>query len=181
MEPRAYLERAAAALESCVVVSASLYPLAEMIVNSRGVYLIGNGGSMAQAQHLAAELTVRFRRERAGIEAVAVGADPVYLSAMVNDYGPEGMFTRFLDSALEPGSVVIVLSTSCRSTNLEAIFDVAKQYDATTVLIGGNGGGDFAGLADLEIIVPETDTAIIQDCHSALCHALMYRVEALLC
>ncbi len=138
--------------------------------------LFGNGGSAADAQHLATELTVRYRRNRAPIAAIALTTDTSALTAIGNDLGFEQLFSRQIEALARPGDVAIAISTSGKSANVIAALKQAKAMDLVTAALSGKDGGELADLADHLLLVPSDTTARIQEMHISigqmLCGAL---------
>jgi D-sedoheptulose 7-phosphate isomerase len=136
----------------------------------------GNGGSAADAQHLATELTVRYKADRAAIAAIALTTDSSALTAAGNDLGFERIFARQIEALGRAGDVAIAISTSGKSPNIVAALKQAKAMGLVTVAFGGKGGGDMAGHADHLLMVPSATTARIQEMHitvgQILCGAL---------
>ena len=136
----------------------------------------GNGGSAADAQHLATELTVRYKADRAAIAALALTTDTSALTAAGNDLGFERVFARQIEALGKPGDVAIAISTSGTSPNVLAGLRQAKTMGLVTAALGGKGGGSLAGLADHQLVVPSGTTARIQEMHillgQMLCGAL---------
>ncbi|MEJ2435437.1 MAG: SIS domain-containing protein [Pseudolabrys sp.] len=136
----------------------------------------GNGGSAADAQHLAAELAVRYKQNRAAIAALALTTDTSVLTAAANDLGFEQVFARQIEALGRPGDVAIAISTSGRSPNILAGLKQARTKGLVTAALGGKGGGDMVGLADHLLVVPCDTTARIQEMHimlgQMLCGAL---------
>jgi len=137
---------------------------------------LGNGGSAADAQHLATELTIRYKRSRAAIAALALTTDTSALTAAGNDLGFEQVFARQIEALGKPGDVVIAISTSGKSPNVIAALKKARSMGIVTAAFGGKGGGDMAPLADHILAVPATTVARIQEMHimlgQMLCGAL---------
>ena len=139
----------------------------------------GNGGSAADAQHLATELVIRLRGgvARASWPAITLALDTSAVTAAVNDFGIEEMFARPLRGLGQPGDVLFGITTSGRSGNVLAALRVAREMWVTPVgLLGGDGGAALA-LCDAAIVVPDTDTARVQECHIALGHAILTLLE----
>lgn len=136
----------------------------------------GNGGSAADAQHLAAELTVRYKLSRSPIAAIALTTDSSAITAAANDLGFERVFARQIEALGRQGDVAIAISTSCKSPNVIAGLKQARSMKLATAALGGKGGGDMAGLADHFLVVPSDTTARIQEMHiilgQMLCGAL---------
>ncbi len=139
--------------------------------------LFGNGGSCADAQHLAAEFTGRFQRERAALPAIALSANTSDVTALGNDYGFEQVFARLVAAYGRDGDVAFGISTSGNSPNvLEAVRE-ARQRGMRTIGLTGRGGGKLAPAVDVAIVVPSDDTQRIQEAHIAVGHALCELVE----
>ena len=130
----------------------------------------GNGGSAADAQHLAAEFVGRFVRERAGLPAIALTTDSSILTAVGNDYGFDRVFARQLEALGRAGYVAIGISTSGNSPNVLEGIKAAKRERLTTIGLSGKDGGMLAKEADLTITIPSSSTARIQECHIAVGH-----------
>jgi D-sedoheptulose 7-phosphate isomerase len=141
----------------------------------------GNGGSAADAQHMAAELVGRFRRERKGLAAIALTTDTSILTAVANDYGYEQVFRRQVSALCARGDVVVGISTSGNSRNVCLALEEARQMGAYTVALTGQGGGAMVGIAEAAIAIPSTDTARIQEAHILCGHLLCDWVEARVC
>jgi D-sedoheptulose 7-phosphate isomerase len=144
--------------------------------NGGKLMLFGNGGSAGDAQHLATELTVRYKRDRAAIAALALTTDTSTLTAAGNDLGFERIFARQIEALGRPGDVAIAISTSGKSPNVIAALKQAKSMRIVTAALGGKDGGGIAGLADHLLVVPSDTTARIQEMHillgQMLCGAL---------
>ena len=136
----------------------------------------GNGGSAGDAQHLATELTIRYKKNRAAIAALALTTDTSALTAAGNDLGFEWIFARQIEALGRVGDVAIAISTSGKSPNVIAALKQARTMRLITAALGGKGGGDLAGLADHLLVVPSDTTARIQEMHimlgQMLCGAL---------
>ncbi len=137
----------------------------------------GNGGSAGDAQHLATELTIRYKADRAAIAAIALTTDSSALTAAGNDLGFDKIFARQIEALGRPGDVVIAISTSGKSRNIVAALRQAKAMKLTTAALGGKGGGGMVGLADHLLVVPSDTTARIQEMHIALGQMLCGAVE----
>lgn len=141
--------------------------------------LCGNGGSAADAQHLAAEMLVRLKPDvnREGVPALALTLDPAAITACANDYAFESYFERMTRALGRPGDVLIGLTTSGRSPNVIKALNAARQIGMTSLgLLGGTGGGALAE-CDMALVVPSSETGRIQECHLVIGHALMELVE----
>ena len=137
----------------------------------------GNGGSAADAQHLATELTVRYRKDRSPIAAIALTTDGSALTAGGNDLGFERVFARQIEALGRSGDVAIAMSTSGKSPNVIAALKQARASGLVTAALGGKGGGDMAPLADYLLAVPSLSTARIQEMHLALGQMLCGALE----
>jgi len=140
------------------------------------VILFGNGGSAADAQHIAAELVGRFRVERGALPAIALTTNTSLLTAIANDYDFERVFARQVEAIVHEGDVVVGISTSGNSQNVIAGMVAARRRGAVTVALGG-GGGRLREVADHVLAVPSRDTARIQEAHIAIGHILCHLVE----
>jgi D-sedoheptulose 7-phosphate isomerase len=140
--------------------------------------LAGNGGSAADAQHLAAEFVGRFRTERAALAAIALTTDTSLLTAVANDYGFEHVFARQVAALGQRGDVLIGISTSGNSANVLEAVRAASDKGMVTVGLTGGDGGRLAALCDHAFAVPATDTARIQECHILVGHAVCEWIDA---
>jgi phosphoheptose isomerase len=138
----------------------------------------GNGGSAADAQHIAAEFVGRFVAERRGLPAMALTTDSSILTAVSNDYGFERIFARQIEAFGRPNDVAIGISTSGNSPNVLEGIKEAKKFHLKTVGLSGKDGGELAKVVDLAITVGSKSTARIQECHITIGHLLCELVEA---
>jgi D-sedoheptulose 7-phosphate isomerase len=145
--------------------------------NGSKVLFFGNGGSAADAQHLAAEFVGRFVRERAGLPAIALTTDSSILTAVGNDYGFEQVFARQIQALGQPGDVAVAISTSGNSANVLEGVKEARKRNLKVVGLTGKDGGALAQQADVTIRIPSTSTARIQECHIAIGHLFCELVE----
>lgn len=141
------------------------------------VLFCGNGGSAADAQHLAAELSGRYYFDRPPLHAEALHVNTSYLTAVGNDYGYEEVFSRAVQAQGRKGDVLIGISTSGNSANVLKALGVAKELRMVTVGMTGEGGGKMQALCDYTLRAPSTDTPRIQECHITLGHILCEIVE----
>ena len=143
------------------------------------LFFCGNGGSAADAQHLATELLVRLRSrvERPSWPAIALTLDPAALTAGGNDYGFENVFARPLSGLGRQGDVLIGITTSGRSPNVIKALQVARSMGIGTIGFLGSDGGGAAGLCDVALIVPSNETARVQEAHISLGHAILELLE----
>ena len=138
----------------------------------------GNGGSAADAQHLAAELSGRFYYDRPPLNSEAMHCNTSYLTAVANDYGYDLIYSRMIDGACKPGDVLVGISTSGNSVNICNAFRKAKELGVITVAMTGETGGKMKEMADYLLNVPSTDTPRIQESHIMLGHIICEIVEA---
>lgn len=141
------------------------------------VLFCGNGGSAADAQHLAAELSGRFYFDRAPLNAEALHCNTSYLTAVANDYGYDHIYSRMINGACTRGDVLVGLSTSGNSANILNAFEMARNIGVITVALTGSTGGKLKTLADYLINVPSNDTPRIQEAHIMLGHIICEMVE----
>ncbi len=142
------------------------------------IYFCGNGGSAADAQHLAAEFSGRFYSERKALPAEALHCNTSYLTAVANDYGYDLVYSRIIDGIGRPGDVLIGLSTSGNSANIVKAFEVAKERELITVAFTGITGGQMRSLSDYVLNIPSADTPRIQESHIMIGHIICQLVEA---
>ncbi|HHU47150.1 MAG TPA: D-sedoheptulose 7-phosphate isomerase [Bacteroidales bacterium] len=155
--------------------------LADIMVKSlrRGgtIFFCGNGGSAADAQHLAAELSGRFYFDRAPLPAEALHCNTSYLTAIANDYGFEHVYERLIRGNGKKGDVLVGLSTSGNSLNITKAFETAKNLDITTIAFTGENGGKLKEVADYILQIPSTDTPRIQEAHILIGHIICELIE----
>jgi len=142
--------------------------------------LFGNGGSAADAQHIAAEWVGKLGPERAALPSIALSANSSDLTAIGNDYGFERVFARGIEAHGRAGDVAIAISTSGNSPNVIAAVEEAQRRRLRTIGLLGKGGGKLAPLVELPLVVPSSDTQRIQECHIAIGHAIAELVDCLL-
>ncbi|MFC2004093.1 D-sedoheptulose 7-phosphate isomerase [Chloroflexota bacterium] len=141
------------------------------------VVLFGNGGSAADAQHIAGELVGRFKLERQSLPAIALTTNTSILTAVANDYGYERVFSRQVEALVNEKDVVIGISTSGNSPSVIEAIKTAKMKGAKTIGLTGGNGGKLAEVVDLVLIVPSDDTARIQEAHITIGHIVCELVE----
>jgi D-sedoheptulose 7-phosphate isomerase len=140
--------------------------------------ICGNGGSAADAMHIAGELVGRFLAERRALKAIALSADPAVLTAWSNDVGYESAFARQVEAFGEAGGVLLAISTSGRSKNVIAAIAAAKAKHMTTIGLTGQGGALVGPLVDILLDVPSDATPLIQQAHICIYHYLCAEIEA---
>lgn len=141
------------------------------------ILLCGNGGSAADAQHIAAELTGRYKSERRGLPAIALTTDTSALTAIGNDYGYHRIFDRQVEALANPGDLLIGISTSGNSENILSAFALAKTLKCHTLGMSGKGGGKMKTQCDLNLIIPSDDTPRIQEMHILIGHILCQAID----
>jgi D-sedoheptulose 7-phosphate isomerase len=154
-----------------------VHACAKSIRDGGKLLFFGNGGSAADAQHLATELTIRYKRNRSAIAAIALTTDTSALTAAGNDLGFEQIFARQIEALGKPGDVAVAISTSGKSPNVIAALKQARAMRLVTVALGGGNGGELAPLADHRLLVPSTTTARIQEMHITLGQMLCGALE----
>lgn len=142
------------------------------------LYAFGNGGSAADAQHLAAELLGRFQRARRPLPAASLATDPSVVTCIANDFGYDEVFARQVSALVRPGDIVIGFTTSGRSPSVVAGLAAARSIGAIAVLFAGGDGGPAADAADVAVLVPSTSTARIQEAHGLIVHLLSDAIDA---
>ena len=145
--------------------------------NGGKVLWFGNGGSAADAQHLAAEFSGRFLRERRALPSEALSVNTSAVTAIANDYGYERVFSRQVEAFARAGDVVVGLTTSGASRNVVLGLEAAKRAGATTIAFTGNGGGAVAEIADIALVGPDGYSALVQEVHITLGHIVCDLVE----
>ncbi|MCE2675085.1 MAG: D-sedoheptulose 7-phosphate isomerase [Sediminibacterium sp.] len=161
----------AATLEKVIVV------ITQAFKNGNSVYFAGNGGSAADAQHLAAEFSGRFYKDRKALPSEALHCNTSYLTAVANDYSYDVIYSRLIEGLAKPGDVLVGLSTSGNSANIVKAFEKSKELKVITIGFTGAAGGKMKELSDYLINVPSTDTPRIQESHILLGHIICELVE----
>lgn len=142
------------------------------------VLLCGNGGSAADAQHIAAELTGRFYKDRPPLDAEALHVNTSYLTAVANDYGYDAVYARLVEARGHAGDVLVAISTSGNSPNILAAATAAREKGVTVIALTGEQGGKLGQLADHLLAVPSTDTPRIQEVHILIGHLWCAYIES---
>ncbi|MBS1621482.1 MAG: D-sedoheptulose 7-phosphate isomerase [Bacteroidetes bacterium] len=159
------------------VISKTVDLIVAAFKNGKRVYFCGNGGSAADAQHLAAEFSGRFYTDRKALPAEALHCNTSYLTAVANDYSFDVIYSRMIDGIGEAGDVLIGLSTSGNSKNILNAFETAHSKKITTVGFTGASGGKIKSTSDYLINIPSTDTPRIQESHIMIGHIICQLVE----
>ncbi len=149
----------------------------ECIKNGSKIILFGNGGSAADAQHIAAEFTGRYKTERKALPAIALTTDTSALTAIGNDYGYERVFDRQLEALAKQGDLLIGISSTGNSENVIRAFNLGKKLGCKSIGLSGKGGGKFKGNCDLNIIIPSDNTPRIQEMHILIGHTICQVID----
>jgi D-sedoheptulose 7-phosphate isomerase len=168
------------AAEQGEVVVAAARMLAEALITGGKVLLFGNGGSAADAQHLAAEFVNRFQVERPPLAALALTTDSSVLTSIANDYDFAELFAKQVRALGRPGDVAVGISTSGASENVVRGLKEARNLGLRTLALSGGGGGPVAAAAEMALVVPSRETPRIQEVHITLGHVLCDLVDYLL-
>ncbi len=142
------------------------------------VLIFGNGGSAADSQHFAAELTGRFQKERAGLPAIALTTDTSSITALANDYSFDIIFKRQLEALAQPKDIVVAISTSGKAKNVIEAVKAAKKIGLNTIGLTGHSGSELSKITDISIVVPSNVTARIQEVHILIIHIICELVES---
>ncbi len=162
---------------NAAAVAAAAEALVGCFENGGTVYFCGNGGSAADAQHLAAEFAGRYMVERPGLPAIALTTNSSAVTAIGNDYGYEHVFARQLEGLGAPGDVLVAITTSGRSESIRRAVRAAHRLGMTVIGMTGARGGEFAALCDIALVSPHALTPNIQEGHIAMGHAFCLIVE----
>ena len=176
------LEELAALTAACAplapVVDAAGAAILAALVAGNKLMTCGNGGSAADALHLAEELVGRYSRDRRALAGLCLNADPTAITCICNDYGYEHVFSRGVEALGKPGDVLVGFTTSGNSDNVIRAFEVAAGIGITTILLAGKDGGKARGSCNHEIIIPSQNTARIQEIHTLVLHQWLEAVDA---
>lgn len=148
------------------------------IQNGGKILIMGNGGSAADSQHIAAEIVGRYKKERKGMPAIALTTDTSILTSVGNDYGYDYIFARQIEALCRPEDLVIGITTSGNSANIVRAIEAAKAIGATTVGLTGGTGGKLKDLCDFSLVMPSSVTARIQEAHIFVGHSLCEILES---
>jgi len=180
----AHLERSLAALQRTVQDAALLATAREIAAaviaalrSGNKLLIIGNGGSAADAQHIAAEIVGRYKQDRPAYAAIALTTDTSALTAIANDYGFEQVFARQVEGLGGRGDVLLALSTSGRSPNILAALRTARQHGLVTVGFTGSKGEALRSLCDHLLVAPSDDTPVVQQIHLVVAHGICDEIE----
>jgi D-sedoheptulose 7-phosphate isomerase len=180
----AHLKQSLAALERATLDAALLATarkIADAIITAlragHKLLIVGNGGSAADAQHIAAEIVGRYKQDRPACAAVALTTDTSALTAIANDYGFEQVFARQVEGLGQRGDVLLALSTSGRSPNILAALRVARDHGLVTVGFTGSKGQSLGALCDHLLVAPSDDTPVVQQIYLAVAHGICDEIE----
>ena len=141
------------------------------------ILIMGNGGSAADAQHIAAELVGRYKTERKGLSAIALTTDTSAITAIANDFGYSNIFSRQVEALATKNDVLIAISTGGTSTNAVNALKIGIETGCKTIGLSGRDGGEFNALCDVNLIVSSKDTARIQEMHILIGHTICHLIE----
>ena len=150
----------------------------ESIKNGGKILIMGNGGSAADAQHIAAEIVGRFKKERKGMPAIALTTDTSIITSVGNDYGYDYIFARQIEALCRAEDLVIGITTSGNSANVVRAMQAAKEIGATTIGFTGGNGGQLSAFCDHNLVMPSAVTARIQEAHIFVGHSLCEILES---
>lgn len=151
--------------------------LTQSLAQGGKILICGNGGSAADAQHFAAELTGRYKRERKGIAGIALSVDTSALTAIGNDYGFEYVFSRQVEALAKKGDVLFGISTSGNSANVLKAAASARERGCAIIGLSGRDGGKLNEICDINLVMPSSDTPRIQELHILIIHILCDIIE----
>ncbi len=177
----AQLDGAQEALQTLNGLLPALTDAAELLVSTLraggAVLAAGNGGSAAEAMHMAEELSGRYKANRPSLPGLALTADGTALTCIANDYGYDEVFARQIEGLGRQGDLLVLFSTSGRAPNLLRALHMARSKGLRVLALLGRNGGALAGLADVQVIVPVRDTEHVQEAHQVILHLLLGAVE----
>jgi len=151
--------------------------VSQTLLNGHKVLLCGNGGSAADAQHIAAELSGRYKTERKGLPGIALTTDTSALTAIANDYGYDRIFDRQVEALANKGDLLIGISTSGNSANVISALKLAQEMGCNTLGMSGRDGGLMNEVCTLNLVVPSSDTPRIQEIHILIGHIICQAVD----
>ena len=149
----------------------------DSLKNSNKILIFGNGGSAADAQHIAAEIVGRYKAERKGLPAIALTTDTSVITAISNDYGYLHVFDRQVEALANEGDVLIGISTGGSSTNVISALELAKELGCSAIGLSGKDGGKFNALCDVNLIAIAEDTPRIQEMHILIGHTICHLID----
>ena len=149
----------------------------DCLEKNKKILLFGNGGSAADAQHIAAELVGKYKADRKGLSAIALTTDTSALTSIGNDYGFNQVFDRQVQALAKQGDVVIGISTSGNSVNVINALKLASELNCHTIGLSGKNGGEMNKICDINIVVPSEDTPRIQELHIVIGHTIYHLID----
>jgi D-sedoheptulose 7-phosphate isomerase len=149
----------------------------DSLQNGGKILIFGNGGSAADAQHIAAELVGRYKVERKGLAAIALTTDSSALTCIGNDYSFNDIFSRQIEALANSNDIAIGISTGGTSTNVVNALESANHLDCKTIGFSGRGGGKFNNICDVNLVVPAEDTPRIQEMHIVIAHTICHLID----
>ena len=175
-------------IDEHINIASSLYKLTDAIALSAEIcvdclrsggkiLLFGNGGSAADAQHIAAELVGRYKTKRKGLSAIALTTDTSAITSIANDFSYLHVFARQVEALANKGDILIGISTGGTSANVISALKLANDLGCKTIGLSGKGGGEFNSLCDVNIIVPSEDTPRIQEMHIVIGHTICHLID----
>jgi D-sedoheptulose 7-phosphate isomerase len=145
--------------------------------NGGKILIFGNGGSAADAQHMAAELVGRYKTTRKGLSAIALTTDTSSLTSISNDFGYKHVFDRQVEAIAKKGDVAIGISTSGKSDNVISALKLASKLNCNTIGLSGQDGGEMNQICKINLVAPSEDTPRIQEIHIIICHTICHLIE----
>jgi len=176
-----FSEHIKATRETIKSISKSIESAANLCIDSlkkgNKILIFGNGGSAADAQHIAAEIVGRYKLERKGLPAIALTTDTSVITSISNDYGYVNVFNRQVEALANKGDVLIGISTGGTSANVISALKLAKKLNCKTIGFSGKGGGEFNTLCDVNLIASSEDTPRIQEMHILIGHTICHLID----
>jgi D-sedoheptulose 7-phosphate isomerase len=163
---------------NCIEIEAAGKICASSLLNGGTIFWCGNGGSASESQHMATELIGRFKKNRIPLKSISLNSDTAALTCIANDFGYENIFSRQLEGLGKPGDVLIVLSTSGNSQNINNALIKAKELSISSIAMLGKGGGESLSIAKTVILIDSNSTARVQESHQLISHILCELIEA---
>jgi D-sedoheptulose 7-phosphate isomerase len=149
----------------------------DCLKNGGKILILGNGGSAADAQHIAAELVGRYKTDRKGLPAIALTTDSSAITSISNDFGYDHVFDRQVEALANKGDVIIGISTSGKSSNVNNALKLASKLKCITIGFSGQGGGEMNKICDNNIVIPSKDTPRIQEMHIVIGHTICHLID----
>ena len=149
----------------------------ECLKNGNKILIFGNGGSAADAQHIAAEIIGRYKTDRKGLAAIALTTDSSVLTAISNDFGYSEIFTRQVEALARPGDTLIGISTGGSSQNVVNALKIAQNIQCKAIGLSGKDGGEFNSICDVNVVAKAQDTARIQEMHILIGHTICHLID----